>query len=150
MFSGPLGAVLRASGQIPVDRGNGKESLLVARSLLRRGAGVGIFPEGSRGLGQVDDVHGGATWLAMVTGAPIVPTAILGTRHEGESVSKVPRPRRRLVVEFGQPFTVTKKPGESGKIALARGNAELRERLADAVARAREKHGVVVPGIESV
>lgn len=145
MFRGFIGVVLRAAGQIPVDRSGGRAALATARAVLKRAGAVGIFPEGARGSGQVDDVHGGAAWLALNTGAVIVPVAILGTRRTGESVGKVPGLRRCLVVDFGESFTVAREPGETGRTALARVNAEIQERLAAAVTDAVARHGIALP-----
>lgn len=100
MFRGALGGLLRAASQIEVE-GSGRAALAQGLAVLRRGDVVGMFPEGTRGAGRADAVHGGAAWLALQSGAPIVPTTMVGTRHTGEPVSVWPRPRRRILVEFG-------------------------------------------------
>ena len=102
MFHGALGGLLRAASQIEVE-GSGRAALAQGLAVLRRGDVVGMFPEGTRGAGRADAVHGGAAWLALQSGAPIVPTTMVGTRHTGEPVSVWPRPRRRILVEFGHP-----------------------------------------------
>lgn len=101
MMKGSLGLVLRPAGQISVD-GSGREALSRAMAVLQRGGVVGVFPEGHRGAGHAQETYGGAAWLAVRSGAAIVPTAIVGTRRTGESVSHWPRPRRRMVVAFGE------------------------------------------------
>ncbi|GAA2249083.1 lysophospholipid acyltransferase family protein [Rarobacter faecitabidus] len=145
MFRGAVGAILRAAGQIPVDRASGRAALATARAILARGDCVGIFPEGSRGGGGVDEVHGGVAWLALNSAAVVVPAAVLGTRRSGESVSKVPGFRRCLVVEFGNPVRVERLPGESGRAALVRAGEVIRVALADTVAGAAAKHGIALP-----
>ncbi|MFV0633656.1 lysophospholipid acyltransferase family protein [Demequina sp.] len=105
MFRGPLGPILGAAGQIRVD-GSGREALALGLEVLRRGDVVGMFPEGTRGAGRADAVMGGAAWLALRSGAPIVPTTMVGTRHTGEPVGVWPRPRRRILVEFGEPVDI--------------------------------------------
>uniref|UniRef100_UPI002027CC96 lysophospholipid acyltransferase family protein n=1 Tax=Actinotalea sp. C106 TaxID=2908644 RepID=UPI002027CC96 len=59
MFRGPVGAVLSAAGQIPVDRRNGRPALAAALAVLRRGGAVGIFPEGVRGRGDASSARAG-------------------------------------------------------------------------------------------
>ena len=103
MFKGPLGWLLRATGQIEVV-GSGREALARARGVLQQGGLVGVFPEGTRGTGDAASLAGGAAWLALHGCAPVVPLALLGTRHTGESVNTWPRPGRRLVAEFGEPI----------------------------------------------
>ncbi|MFN3865250.1 MAG: lysophospholipid acyltransferase family protein [Demequina sp.] len=105
MFRGALDPLLRAAGQIRVD-GAGRSALAQGLGVLRRGGVVGMFPEGTRGAGTADAVHGGAAWLALQSGAPIVPTALVGTRLTGEPVSIWPRPRRRILAAFGAPVTL--------------------------------------------
>lgn len=101
MMKGPLGLVLRPAGQISVE-GAGREALGKAMAVLDRGGVVGVFPEGHRGAGHAQETYGGAAWLALRSGAAVVPTAVVGTRRTGESVNHWPRPRRRMVVAFGQ------------------------------------------------
>ena len=70
-------------GAIPISRerpthGPIKEAL----AELESGGAVGVFPEGGRALtwgGR--DLKKGAAWLAMRTGAPLVPVALYGTQH---------------------------------------------------------------------
>ena len=82
MFKGPLKPLLHGAAQIPVE-GDGRSALAKGLAVLRRGDIVGVFPEGTRGGGTAEQVHGGAAWLAVQSGAPIIPTALLGTRLPG-------------------------------------------------------------------
>ena len=100
MFRGMLGWILTASGQIEV-RGSGREALSRARQVLQRQGAVGVFPQGTRSGAEVSTIHGGAAWLAVNSGATVVPVAVFGTRLTGESVHLWPRFRRPLRVEFG-------------------------------------------------
>lgn len=145
LFRGPVGAVLRAAGQIPVDRSNGRPALAVALTVLRRGGAVGIFPEGNRGRGDASSARAGVAWLAVSSGAPVVPVAVLGTRRTGERTGHVPGLRRRLVVEFGPPVTLTRGPGVSGRQAVADANEVLRTTLADHVQAVSARTGVPLP-----
>ena len=69
MFKGKMGLFLTWVGQIKLDRFN-TDPAAVRESLrvLRDGGAVGIFPEGSRGAGDLELFHRGAAYLAMVTG----------------------------------------------------------------------------------
>ncbi|WP_234996493.1 1-acyl-sn-glycerol-3-phosphate acyltransferase [Demequina sp. NBRC 110054] len=101
MMEGTFGRFLRAAQQITVE-GSGREALAQGLAVLKRGDVVGVFPEGTRGGGEADSVHGGAAWLAVRSGAPVVPVAILGTRLPGESVHGWPELRRRMLMDFGE------------------------------------------------
>ncbi|WP_307793628.1 lysophospholipid acyltransferase family protein [Actinotalea soli] len=145
MFRGPVGAVLRAAGQIPVDRRNGRPALTAALAVLRRGGAVGIFPEGVRGRGDASSARAGVAWLAVASGAPVVPVAVLGTRRTGESVGHLPGLRRRLVVEFGEPVSLTDGEPLAGRQAVARAHERVGAALRTHVRAASERAGVPLP-----
>ncbi|SDD24100.1 1-acyl-sn-glycerol-3-phosphate acyltransferase [Sanguibacter gelidistatuariae] len=144
-FQGVLGVILRAAGQIPVDQDSPRSALTIAVAVLRRGGGVGIFPEGNRGRGDLAGVRAGVAWLALTSGAPVVPVAVLGTRRTGEKVGVIPGLRRRLVVEFGPPVVISRGPGTTGKAALAQGNEQVRQALRAVVASAVGRSGIPLP-----
>lgn len=146
LFRGPAGAVLRAAGQIPVDRSRGDRTALGrALEVLGSGGAVAVFPEGTRGRGDVGEVRQGVAWLALRSGAPVVPVACLGTRRTGESTGHLPRVRRRLDVVFGEPVVLTVPPGVPGRLALAQASATLRDTMAAHVARAQARTGQPLP-----
>lgn len=145
MFVGPLKPVLHGSGQIPVDRGIGRSALTAAQGVLARGGAVGIFPEGNRGRGAATSARAGIAWLALHGNAPVVPVAILGTRRTGESVGHIPRPRRRLVVEFGEPLLIEQPAGTSGRAAMDAATETVRVALAELVAGAAERCRIALP-----
>jgi 1-acyl-sn-glycerol-3-phosphate acyltransferase len=146
MFRSPLGPVLRASGQIPVQRDRGDRTALGrALDVLAAGGCVGVFPEGKRGRGEVGAVRLGIAWLALRSGAPVVPVACLGTRRTGRSTHCLPRPRTRLDVVFGAPFAIEPTVGVPGRRALSEAGATLQLRLAAHVRQAVELTGQSLP-----
>ena len=145
MFTGPLGTLLRSSGQIAVEHDGGRSALNSALAVLKRGGVVGVFPEGNRGKGDAASARAGITWLALNAKAPVVPVAVLGTRFTGESVGHVPNLRRRLAIEFGEPLTIERTPGLSGRAALHEANEAIRISLADLVDRASARTGIPLP-----
>lgn len=145
MFRGPVGVVLRAAGQIPVDRTGGRPALVAALAVLRRGDAVGIFPEGNRGRGDASTARAGVAWLAVSSGAPVVPVAVLGTRRTGESVGHVPGLRRRLHVEFGPPVVIERPEGASGRQAVAHATDVLRAALHAHVLAVSARTGFALP-----
>ena len=148
LFEGAIGLLMRATGQIGVRRESGsgdRAAMGAALAVLRRGGVVWIFPEGSRGRGDVAEVRTGIAWLAMRSGAPVVPVACLGARWTGESVERLPPFRRRLDVVFGPPVPVVPAPGVPGRVALVRAAEELRAVLARHVREAVEATGQRLP-----
>ena len=102
MFEGPLGGFLRASGQIELDRFHVDVSAIrQAVRALQEGLVVGVFPEGTRGAGDMTSPRAGAAYLALVTGAPVVPVAFLGTRLPGGADGSVPPRGTRVAMTFG-------------------------------------------------
>jgi 1-acyl-sn-glycerol-3-phosphate acyltransferase len=145
MFKGFLGWLLRTSGQIPVDRAGDRRALQRAKAVLDRGGCIGILPEGTRGSGDASSVSSGVAWLALNSGAAVVPVAMLGTRVTGEHKDAVPAPGRRLQVVFGKPFMVSREPGVSGRVSMDRAAEEIRLRLAQHVQAAIASTGQPLP-----
>jgi len=73
--------LLSSLGAFPVDRGNGdRDAMTTARAILERGDVVVIFPEGTRTRpGELGTPKRGVGRLALESGAPIVPIALIGT-----------------------------------------------------------------------
>ena len=109
---------LNALGAFPVDRGaSDQEMLETARQILARGDVVLIFPEGTRirpgGLGTPKR---GVGRLALESGAPIVPLAVIGT----EDVRKGWRIRpRKVTIRAGRPLTYPRVERPSRQLAQA-------------------------------
>jgi glycerol-3-phosphate dehydrogenase (NAD(P)+) len=103
--------ILSALGAFPVHRGAGDEdTMATARGILARGGIVLIFPEGTRiRPGSLGTPHRGVGRLALETGAPVVPVALIGT----EDVRRGWRIRsRKVILRAGRPlrFPVVHQP----------------------------------------
>ena len=147
MFKGFMNGFLLGAGQIPLDRFN-PDPLAVKRCLrvLRSGHVLGIFPEGSRGAGEFDRFHTGAAYLAMVTGAPIVPVVQFGTREPGAGNHSLPAKGVVVDMVFGDPFTIPKTPWPRRKHDVAKASLELREHLIAHLDHAKALTGRTLPG----
>ena len=133
---GLLGVLLRWLGQLSIRRGTpDRGPLMAAVQFLRAGGLVGVFPEGSRGSGDMLHAEQGAAWLVRSSEAVVVPVAVRGTdRPQGSGR------RFRPVVDLliGEPFTVTVARGRSG---LATATEQIRVRLAGLVSELDELRG---------
>jgi len=127
MFKGPMGFLLPRIGQIAITRGEpDRAPLMTAVRLLKAGGLVGIFPEGTRGAGDVDEAHNGAAWLARTAGAVVLPVACRGTlRPEGTTKRRF---RPHVDVLVGKPFEL---PADKGRAALTAATERVRVELAD-------------------
>jgi len=147
MFRGRMGRFLTVTGQIPVDR-FAVDVRAVRRSVwaLRAGRAVVVFPEANRGAGDVAATQRGLAYLALVTGAPVVPVAVLGTRWAGESIHSNPPRGARVVVAFGAPVSVAAESWPRHRDRVRDVTEQLRETLAAHVSSTVARTGVRLPG----
>ncbi|WP_323791173.1 lysophospholipid acyltransferase family protein [Nocardioides sp.] len=147
MFKGVLGRCLRATGQIPLDRFHTDPAAVKsAVRVLRDGGVVGVFPEGTRGSGELERFHRGAAYLAHVTGAPVVPVIIFGTREPGGASSSLPRRRGTMTVVFGTPYTVEQAAWPRTRAHVGNTSRLLRDRMLADLEAARRSTGLSLPG----
>lgn len=147
MFAGRAGRLLRATGQIPVERTT-IDVTAVRRCVraLRDDQAVVVFPEARRGGGEWDRLRNGYAYLALVTGAPIVPVTVFGTRERGESVSQLPPNGRRIDVVYGEPIAVRAEPWPRRRDLVERTGQQLRARLVEHLGEAKTLTGRETPG----
>ena len=147
MYHGALGRFLSASGQIPVERrGADPAAVKTALRVLRDGGAVGVFPEGTRGAGEVERVKPGAAYLAMATGATIVPLVFLGTRLPGGSNNSVPPPGSPFVLSFGEPMAVEHHAWPRRQPDTHALSEQIRDALLRTLDDARQATGMTLPG----
>jgi 1-acyl-sn-glycerol-3-phosphate acyltransferase len=92
-----LGTAMRMAKFVPVERGNVREaaqaSVAAAAAALRSGLHMLVFAEGTRSKdGRLARLKSGPFYLAMETGAPIVPIVISGTQTMMRKHSAAIRP----------------------------------------------------------
>ncbi len=110
--------ILNALGAFPIDRGaSDEESVKTAKAILARGDIVLIFPEGTRiRPGALGRAKRGVGRLALETGAPVVPIAVIGT----EAVRKGWRIRPHKVrIRAGRPLRFPHVDDASKTLAAA-------------------------------
>ncbi|MDD4602111.1 1-acyl-sn-glycerol-3-phosphate acyltransferase [bioreactor metagenome] len=91
----------------PVRRGMAdRVAIRTAISLLESGEIVGLFPEGTRSkTGVLGKPEQGLAMIAIKTGAPIIPAALIGTADLGNKLLP------KFKVKFGKPIVIDKGKG---------------------------------------
>ncbi|KAA8826073.1 1-acyl-sn-glycerol-3-phosphate acyltransferase [Bifidobacterium reuteri] len=125
-------------GVFPVDRSGGNKSLGAlehAREIIEDGHLFGIHIEGTRSPdGRMYKGHTGVARLALETGCPIVPVALIGSDKLQPIGTTIPK-KGKTQVKYGKPIEVSRKAADEIT------HAELRE-LTDRVSAAiREMSG---------
>lgn len=111
------GWFLCSLGAIPVDRGQSDEEMLEsARAVLRRGDSLVVFPEGTRiRPGALGRPKRGVGRMALESGAPVVPVALIGT----ENIRKNWRIRPHKVrIRAGSPLVFPQTVDPSQELAV--------------------------------
>jgi 1-acyl-sn-glycerol-3-phosphate acyltransferase len=147
LFEGLGGRLLSHVGQISLNRHQvDTKAINRAVQVLRAHQVLAVFPEGVRSGGEVAWAKGGAAYLALIVGAPIVPVAILGTRQPGQTRSQLPRRRAPIHLVYGEPFQIPRSPWPRGKALVGEWTEVVRTRLADHVVAAQALTGLPLPG----
>lgn len=120
-------------GMIPVDRDDTRSaqaSLDAALEVLSAGGVFGIYPEGTRSRdGLLYRGRTGVAWLAMTSGAPVVPVALVGTDRLQPVGSRWPRPAK-VSVQVGAPIEVD---GRFDGVPAGRARRELTDEVMAAI-----------------
>jgi 1-acyl-sn-glycerol-3-phosphate acyltransferase len=147
LFHGFLGQLLTYVGQIPVNRHEpDTRAITRAVQVLRAGKVLALFPEGRRTGGEVAYARRGAAYLAMVTGAPVVPVALLGTREPGHTDAQLPRRGRPVHIVYGPPIVLPREPWPRRRNEVGRWTEHIRHHLAEHVVAAQALTGLPLPG----
>lgn len=110
------GWILSRLGAFPIRRGESdEESMETARQIVERGGAVCVFPEGTRiRRGALASPRRGVGRLALQTGAPVIPTAVLGTEHVRRGWRIRPR---KVKVRLGKAMTFPRAEEPSRALA---------------------------------
>ena len=120
-----LGFLLRAVDAFPADRHHAdRTTIRTAIERLKHGRIVGVFPEGgirdgARSLLEGAPMRPGASTLAHIAGAPIVPSVIVGSDRLYSKKSWLSLRRPPIWVAFGDPiphFPNLEKPAARARI----------------------------------
>ncbi|MDQ0708574.1 MULTISPECIES: lysophospholipid acyltransferase family protein [Arthrobacter] len=126
-------AFFESVGSIPVERGEQAASVQALKTLLdilENGNGVGIYPEGTRSRdGLLYRGRTGVGWLALTTGAPVVPVGLIGTDKLQPAGKNTLKPQHFTMV-VGEPLYF-EKTGPDHSLPARR---QATDRIMDAIA----------------
>ena len=127
-----FGWAMRQNGVVGVRRGAGDlEAFKLAKSVLDGGGVLTIFPEGTRSpTGAMQEAKEGATVLAVRSGVPILPLAIVGSQRFWPKGKRLPHFGRSMTVRVGEPFSLTMQKGQDRHESLRLATVEMMEHIA--------------------
>lgn len=101
-------------GQLPVDRTGGdaaNAALVTGKRVLAAGRLLGIYPEGTRSPdGRLYRGKTGVGRLAIESGVPVIPVAMIGTFEVQPAGELIPRPHR-VGIRIGRPLDFRRYKG---------------------------------------
>ena len=93
-----------------------RKAIRRATTILREGQVLVLYPEGTRVTsGGLIRPEPGAGFIAMVSGAPVLPVAVTGGREVFGKGFRLPH-RAPLRLEFGKPFTIPSRRPDGSKV----------------------------------
>ena len=102
-------AYMRATKQLSVDRDSARsaqDTLHAALALLQAGELFGVYPEGTRSPdGRLYRGRTGVGWLALASGMPVIPVAMIGTDRVLAPGHTIPG-LHKVDIRVGEPMTV--------------------------------------------
>jgi 1-acyl-sn-glycerol-3-phosphate acyltransferase len=103
LFKGFMGWWYSHGGVFPVRRGHhDEEAFVTSFKVLERGGAVVMYPEGGRSrTGAIGDARPGIGRLALESGAPVVPVAILGS-YQVRNWKRLQFPK--VTIQYGKPL----------------------------------------------
>ena len=132
LFDNPfLGWLLPYLYVIPVERGSGDlAAVKAAIRALRKGMAFGIFPEGTRSRnGKLQPFKTGTAAIAIRTGAPVLPVAVIGSDKIWPPGGKI-RLGGSLKIVFGNPLDLSHYAGKLDKNNLEKATREIEAAVA--------------------
>lgn len=112
-----------AVGQIPIDRSGAEAAagaLTAARRQLEAGTLMGMYPEGTRSPdGRLYKGKTGLARVALDTGVPVIPVAMINTDKLNPPGTIIPRPSR-IVIKVGKPLDFARYEGMQGNRFIER------------------------------
>jgi 1-acyl-sn-glycerol-3-phosphate acyltransferase len=130
-----VGAYLRSTNQLSTDRAGGQAALGMleaALAHLNSGQLFGIYPEGTRSPdGRLYRGRTGVGFLALHSGAPVIPVAMVGTDRILPPGRRLLRPGR-IEIRIGEPLDFAQFRGQPA-------GARQRRAVTDEVVRAIQK-----------
>lgn len=129
-----IGYLMKSLQSIPVRRGqHDVESVERAVGYLETGDVFYIAPEGTRSLdGRFGRFHTGVARIALMSGAPVIPVALIGTAEILPKHHYIPKFLKSCAVCYGKPIDFTKKyvGCEDNYEKLTEITAKIREEIA--------------------
>ena len=137
LYDSPARPFLEFSRQIPIRRGApDRTALRRAVAVLVGGGVLGVFPEGTRGVGRLESVQHGIGYIglrAQSVGStcPIIPVVCTGTAEALPKGAKFPKFRAPISIVFGPTFTLDVSGNPRARSTVAAATEQIRAHLLD-------------------